>query len=94
LHSPIALQEFDAQKYRVFVQTLSDEALIKEGKQVRWLSGDGSQRCRAHLMNNYKSAGRNIGASIQNDRRPKLYRFVNACNRILKYAPLKPNGIG
>jgi hypothetical protein len=39
--SPIALQEFDAQKYREFVRTLSDEALIKEGKQMRWLSGDG-----------------------------------------------------
>jgi hypothetical protein len=33
LHSPIALQEFDAQKYREFFQTLSDEAPIKEGKQ-------------------------------------------------------------
>jgi hypothetical protein len=41
LHSPIALQEFDEQKYCEFVRTLSDEALIKEGKQVRWLSGDG-----------------------------------------------------
>jgi hypothetical protein len=39
--SPIGFQEFDAQKYREFVRTLSDEALIKEGKQVRWLSGDG-----------------------------------------------------
>jgi hypothetical protein len=39
--SPIALQEFGAQKYREFIRTLSDEALIKEGKQVRWLSGDG-----------------------------------------------------
>jgi hypothetical protein len=41
LHSPIALQEFDPQKYCDFVRTLSDEGLIKEGKQVRWLSGDG-----------------------------------------------------
>jgi hypothetical protein len=41
LFSPIALQEFDAQKYREFVQTLSDEALIREGKKLRWLSGDG-----------------------------------------------------
>jgi hypothetical protein len=41
LHSPIALEEFDAQKYREFLRTLTDEALIKEGKQVRWLSGDG-----------------------------------------------------
>jgi hypothetical protein len=39
--SPVALQEFDAQKYREFLRTLSDEALIKEGKQMRWLSGDG-----------------------------------------------------
>jgi hypothetical protein len=39
--SPIALQEFDAQKYREFVRTLSDEALIREGKQLRRLSGDG-----------------------------------------------------
>jgi len=39
--SPIDFQEFDVQKYREFVRTLSDEALIKEGKQVRWLSGDG-----------------------------------------------------
>jgi hypothetical protein len=41
LHSPIALEEFDEQKYRNFVRTLSDETLIKEGKQLRWLSGDG-----------------------------------------------------
>jgi len=41
LFSPIALEEFDAQKYREFVQTLSDEALIREGKKLRWLSGDG-----------------------------------------------------
>jgi hypothetical protein len=39
--SPIAFQEFDARKYLEFVRTLSDEALIKEGKQMRWLSGDG-----------------------------------------------------
>jgi hypothetical protein len=39
--SPIAFQEFDAQKYREFVRTLSDEELIREGKQMRWLSGDG-----------------------------------------------------
>jgi hypothetical protein len=50
--SPIALQEFDAQKYREFVRTLSDEALIREGKQMRWLSGDerSSRQCRARLM--------------------------------------------
>jgi hypothetical protein len=39
--SPIGFQEFDAQKYRESVRTLSDEALIKEGKKLRWLSGDG-----------------------------------------------------
>jgi hypothetical protein len=39
--SPIAFQEFDAQKYREFVRTLSDEALRREWKQMRWLSGDG-----------------------------------------------------
>ena len=39
--APIAFQEFDAQKYHEFVRTLSDEALIKEGKKLRWLSGDG-----------------------------------------------------
>ena len=40
MFSPIAFQEFDAQKYRDFVRALSDEALIKEGKQMRRLSGD------------------------------------------------------
>jgi hypothetical protein len=35
------LQEFDPQKYREFVRTLSDEALIQEWKKMRWLSGDG-----------------------------------------------------
>ena len=39
--SPIAFQDFDVEKYREFVRNLSDEALIKEGKQMRWLSGDG-----------------------------------------------------
>jgi hypothetical protein len=39
--SPIAFPEFDAQKYREFVRTLSDEALIRKGKKMRWLSGDG-----------------------------------------------------
>jgi hypothetical protein len=40
--SPIALQESDAQKYRDFARTLSDEALIREGKQMRRLYGDGT----------------------------------------------------
>ena len=39
--SPIGSKNSIAQKYREFVRTLSDEALIKEGKQIRWLSGDG-----------------------------------------------------
>jgi len=39
--NPVALREFDAQKYREFVQTLSDDELIKTGKHLRWLSGDG-----------------------------------------------------
>jgi hypothetical protein len=39
--NPIALQEFDELKYREFLRTLSDESLIREGKQLRWLSGDG-----------------------------------------------------
>lgn len=41
LCSSIALQEFDEQKYRDFVHTLSDQGLIKEGKKLRWLVGDG-----------------------------------------------------
>jgi len=35
MFSPIALQEFDEAKYRDFVQTLSDDALVEEGKQLR-----------------------------------------------------------
>jgi len=38
--SPIALQEFDEAKYRDYVQTLSDDALIEEGKQLRVLCGN------------------------------------------------------
>jgi hypothetical protein len=39
--SPIVLQEFDEQKYGEFVRTLSEQASIREAKQMRWLSGDG-----------------------------------------------------
>jgi hypothetical protein len=39
--SPISFQKFDQQKYCDFVRTLSDGALIKEGKKMRWLSGNG-----------------------------------------------------
>ena len=41
MFSPIALEEFDEAKYREFIRTLSDEELIRTGKQLRWLSGDG-----------------------------------------------------
>jgi len=41
MFSPIALQGFDAQKYREFLRTLSDDELIRTGKELRWLSGDG-----------------------------------------------------
>jgi len=40
MFSPIALQEFDDAKYRDFVQTLTDEALMEEGKQLRVLCGN------------------------------------------------------
>jgi len=38
---PIAIREFDQNEYRRFSQTLSGEELIKIGRQLRWLSGDG-----------------------------------------------------
>jgi hypothetical protein len=41
MFSPIAIEEFDEAKYREFIRTLSDEELIRTGKQLRWLSGDG-----------------------------------------------------
>jgi len=41
MFSPIALQGFDEQKYREFLRTLSDDELIRTGKELRWLSGDG-----------------------------------------------------
>jgi hypothetical protein len=36
----IALHEFDANEYRKFVRTLSDEELVKAGKRLRVLCGD------------------------------------------------------
>jgi hypothetical protein len=39
--APLHRKNLIHQKYREFVRTLSDEALIKEGKKLRWLSGDG-----------------------------------------------------
>jgi hypothetical protein len=41
LYSPIALQEFDEQKYREFLRIESDEELIKKASNVGALSGDG-----------------------------------------------------
>jgi hypothetical protein len=38
---PIAVREFNADEYRQFVQTLTEEELVREGKQLRSLSGDG-----------------------------------------------------
>jgi len=79
LHSPIALEEFDEQKYRTFVRTISDEALIKEGKQVRWLSGDGKivsmmpsafdeqLKTRKEQYRRRQPSGRGEGAGIDSD---------------------------
>ena len=41
MFSPIALRDFDPDEYRRFVQTLSDEELVKAGKRRRFPSGDG-----------------------------------------------------
>jgi len=38
---PIAISSFNLDEYRKSIQALSDEDLIKEGKQIEWLSGDG-----------------------------------------------------
>ena len=40
MSSPIAIREFDPDEYRRFVQTLSDEELVKAGKRLRSLSGE------------------------------------------------------
>jgi hypothetical protein len=37
---PIALRKFSEDEHRKFVQTLSDEELIKAGKRLRSLCGD------------------------------------------------------
>jgi len=39
MFSAIALQDFDEAKYRDFVRTLTDDDLMKEGKQLRGLCG-------------------------------------------------------
>ena len=78
MFSPIAFQEFDAQKYREVVRTLSDEALIKEGKQVRWLSGDGK------IVSTMPSAF---------DEQLKIYREeYSAGTRSNFYAKVHPSG--
>ena len=41
MSSPIAFREFSEDDYRKFIQTLSDEKLIKAGKRLRVLSGNG-----------------------------------------------------
>jgi hypothetical protein len=41
MFNPIAVQEFDEQKYREFLTTLSNDELIRTGKELRSLSGDG-----------------------------------------------------
>jgi len=41
MNSPIALRGFNEDEYRQRVRRLSDDDLIKEGKQLRSLSGDG-----------------------------------------------------
>jgi hypothetical protein len=40
MSSPIAFREFSEDEYRKFVQTLSDEELIRAGKRLRMLCGD------------------------------------------------------
>jgi len=37
----ISFRDSDLSEYRKSVQAMSDEELIKEGKKMRWLSGDG-----------------------------------------------------
>jgi hypothetical protein len=66
------------------LSALSDEALIKEGKQVRWLSGDRK------IVSTMPSAfERNGEDGIRNDQCPQLYRFVDASNRILRVAAIE-----
>jgi hypothetical protein len=40
MSSPIAFREFSEDDYRKFIQTLSDEELVKAGKRLRILCGD------------------------------------------------------
>jgi hypothetical protein len=37
----VAFRQFDLDEYRKSVRAMSDEQLLKEGKTMRWLSGDG-----------------------------------------------------
>ena len=38
----INFRDFDLSEYREHLRAMSDEQLIREGKQMKWLSGDGS----------------------------------------------------
>jgi hypothetical protein len=40
MSSPIGFREFSEDEYRKFIQTLSDQELIKAGTQLRILCGD------------------------------------------------------
>jgi hypothetical protein len=40
MSSPIGFREFSEDEYRKFIQTLSNEELIKAGKRLRSLCGD------------------------------------------------------
>ena len=40
MSSPIGFREFSEDEYRKFIRTLSDQELIKAGKQLRMLCGD------------------------------------------------------
>jgi len=63
---------FDEQEYRDFVRTLSDQALIKEGKQVRVLSGDGKivSTMPSSFDEQLETYGKNIDVVIRNNSLP------------------------
>jgi hypothetical protein len=80
LYSAIALQEFDAQKYREFLRTVSDEELIRERKQVRRLSGDGKI---VSTMPSAFDAQLKICREEHRRRNPKMIHILR-----------RPNGVG
>ena len=65
MSSPIAFREFSEDEYRRFVQTLSDEELIKAGKRLRRLCGDIVLTTRSGFQKRLKYAAKNIGAGIR-----------------------------